>query len=178
MLSNKPSQGSSTDSSNSESLEYNLSKKIKQNINCLEKEIVQRPPCDSLSLPSNNRQFIRHQLSATEEEHSSDDEESLVLRKKLSSKTKKDIHPLFKKIKECNFDKPPIGSSLRLSSNSIDSSTIEMSSTGNNTTSTTNPIPASPQKSIHNRFAGAHASFRIRMLQEQHGVKKIGEPVS
>lgn len=90
MLSNKPSEGSSTDSSNSETPENNLPKKIIQNTNCLEKEITQRPPCDSLHLPSNNRQFIRHQLSATEEEHSSDDEESLVLRKKLSTKTKKD----------------------------------------------------------------------------------------
>uniref|UniRef100_A0A0K0EZX1 Uncharacterized protein n=1 Tax=Strongyloides venezuelensis TaxID=75913 RepID=A0A0K0EZX1_STRVS len=176
MLSNKPLKSPSTDSSNSESQENNSSKQQSQTTNCFDKSIIQTAPCDNLSVPSNNRQFIRHQLSATEEEHSSDDEESLVLRKKLNSKTKKDLHPLPKKSIDSISEKPPRGS-IPSKSHDIGTLSSDMTGTNNNsTTSPSNPTPSSPQRSIHNRFAGAHASFRIRMLQEQHGVKKTGEP--
>uniref|UniRef100_A0A0N5CAX9 Uncharacterized protein n=1 Tax=Strongyloides papillosus TaxID=174720 RepID=A0A0N5CAX9_STREA len=161
MLSKKPFKSPSTDSSNSESQENNQSKQQLQTSNCLEKDSIQKAPCDSLSVPSNNRQFIRHQLSATEEEHSSDDEESLILRKKLNSKTKKDLHPLPKKSTDSISEKPPRGS-IPSKSHNFDPFTSDMTGTNNNSTTTpSNPTPSSPQKSIHNRFAGAHASFRI-----------------
>uniref|UniRef100_A0A0N4ZTS2 Uncharacterized protein n=1 Tax=Parastrongyloides trichosuri TaxID=131310 RepID=A0A0N4ZTS2_PARTI len=181
MPSNKPSQESSTDSNTSEVHDIGTKKLPQQNI-CTEKESVPGPITtnitDNLSLPLPSRQFIRHQLSATEEEHSSDDEESLILRKKIAAKTKKEIKPISQKSSDSLSIKPPKGNLLRPITQNIETLSQDMTSTVNSGTTPANPSPTTPQKSIHNRFAGAHASFRIRMLQEQHGVKKVGEPVS
>uniref|UniRef100_A0AC35TQ51 RanBD1 domain-containing protein n=1 Tax=Rhabditophanes sp. KR3021 TaxID=114890 RepID=A0AC35TQ51_9BILA len=128
--------------------------------------------------PSSLGRFIFHQLSATEEEPATEEEDKAgVSPTKSPFKLKKDLKPrpgISRQSSEIGFCKS-MEASPKTFSSSFEDKTKKM-------------VPQSPsihsanpseikQKSVGNRFAGAHSSFRIRMLQEQHGVKTV-EPVS